>query len=231
MKVTAIIASAGQGRRMGTDRQKPYIGLGDRPILAYSLDALDKSHLIDEIVVVVGKPNLEMIWERIIKRYNIRKVKKIVVGGRTRSDSVYNGLRELDPHTDIVLIHDGARPFLRQDLIRRSIEAAKKFGAAVVAVRATSTIKEVDRNSVVSSTLNRKELWEVQTPQTFKKNLILKAYERAGLDRRKAKDDATLVEKMGGEVRVIRGFRDNIKITTPEDLMIAEAILKVYPVR
>lgn len=242
MKTEAIVASAGRGRRLKSATRKPYLKIKNIPILALTLKALAGSKKINSIIVVVNRLDQDRC-RGLIKQYGVKKIKAIVRGGAKRPESVQNGLNALDKDTDVVLIHDGVRPFISEDMINKSIEGAKKFGACVVGVPVKATIKAVascpcppfgrqngrrelpvasKRFFVVEKMLDRKKLWEIQTPQAFKKGLILNAYKKFGkID---ATDDAMLVEKMSRKVKVITGSYKNIKITTPEDLIFAKAI-------
>jgi len=214
LKVVAVVSSAGKSERMG--EKKEFLLLGDKPILAHTLKLLEDHSQISEIILVVDEENLEYF----------KKVKEVIVGGEERQDSVYNGLKRVAKDCDIVLIQDGARPFLTDDLITKSIEGAEKHKAAVVAVSCIDTIKFAHKEKDMAiETLDREYLWMAQTPQTFRYELILKAYEKADEDNFKGTDDASLVERMNQPVKIIRGSYDNIKITTPEDLILAEAIL------
>ena len=236
MFVTAIVVAAGKGRRLKSKTPKPLINLGGKPIIIYSLKALSAHPLIKEIIVVTNSLSMRQVIAA-IKQHKINKIKTIVLGGARRQDSVYNGLRVIWPQTDLVLIHDGVRPFIDVKILSSLIKAAKLCGAAIVGVPVTATIKkvkakkgsgaflrEVKAKVTVVETINRENLWEIQTPQVFKKSLILNAYKKFG--NIKATDDAMLVEKMSKKVSVVLGSSHNIKITTPEDLMIAKAILK-----
>jgi len=224
LKVVAIVPCAGKSERMG--EKKEFLLLGDKPILAHTLSPLENHSQISEIILVVDEKSIEHCQKEIIEKYDFGKVKEVVVGGERRQDSVYNGLKKVTSACDIVLIQDGARPFLTKDLITRSIEGAKEMGGATVAIPAIDTIKFVrDDKDIVIETLQREYLWMAQTPQTFRYELILKAYEKAEEENFKGTDDASLVERMNQPVKIIRGSYDNIKITTPEDLILAEAIL------
>ncbi len=227
MKVVAIVPAAGKGRRIGGAgvREKPYLLLGDKPILAHTLIALSNCEVIDEIVVVVSKSARPICQAEIIDKYGLRKVKKVVIGGPTRSDSVFNGLKELDRSHELVLIHDGNRPFVTKDMVNGVVEEVAKSCACILAVRIVPTIKEIDEDLKVVRTLERSRLWAVQTPQAFRRELILRAYESAGEQRSLVTDDSTLVERIGYKVKVIEGSRQNFKITTQEDLVAAEAFL------
>ncbi|MCM8781950.1 MAG: 2-C-methyl-D-erythritol 4-phosphate cytidylyltransferase [Candidatus Omnitrophica bacterium] len=245
MKTEAIVASAGIGKRLTqlfharaglkTEIRKPYLNLLGKPILVHTLQALSNSKEINSIIVVVNRLDKERC-NHLIKKYNIKKIKTIIIGGKYRFNSVYNGLKAVDNDTDIVVIHDGVRPFIYDDIIKRSVACAKRFGACVVGVPVKATIKKLTssrasyldwnslRGKTVEKTVDRTNLWEIQTPQVFKKDLILKAYKKFGS--RTATDDAVVAEKLGIKVKVVFGSYNNIKITTPEDLVIAEAIAK-----
>ncbi len=224
MKVVAIVPAAGESKRMG--EKKELLLLGGKPILAHTLKPLEDHPQISEIILVVDEKSIEKCKSEIVEKYVFKKVKEVVVGGKERQDSVYNGLQKITKDCDIVLIQDGARPFLTEDLITRSIEEVEKHNAAAVAVSCIDTIKFAHKEKDMAlETLDREYLWMAQTPQTFRYELILKAYEKAEEDNFKGTDDASLVERMGVPVKIVRGSYDNIKITTPQDLILAEAIL------
>jgi len=210
---------------------KTLVKIDSRPVIIYCLDILSKHPSIRDIIVVVNAGFLgEMVSK--IRQYRIDKVRRVVRGGRRRQDSVYNALRVMDNRTDLVLIHDGVRPFIDKETVSSVIKEAQDSGAAVMGVPVKATVKQVRRslghkvrsNFIVRKTLKRDELWEVQTPQVFSKRLILEAYKNFGKE--EVTDDASLVEKLGAKVSVILGSYNNIKITTPEDLVIAKAIAK-----
>lgn len=226
MKTSVIIVAAGKGRRMKRDYNKQYILLVDKPIIAHTIEVFENMILIDEIILVVGKSEIDLVKENIIYKYNFKKVVKVVEGGEERQDSVYNGLKVVNKDCNIVLIHDGARPFVTSSIIEESINIVKDVGACVVAVRVKDTIKVVDKNMEVDYTPNRDTLWAVQTPQTFKYKLILEAYEKLQANNIKVTDDAMLIEKLGRTVKIIEGSYENIKITTPGDLILGEGILR-----
>ncbi|MFH1269702.1 MAG: 2-C-methyl-D-erythritol 4-phosphate cytidylyltransferase [Candidatus Omnitrophota bacterium] len=225
MYVTAILLAAGKGLRLKSNVPKPLIKINSKPLIIYSLDTLGKHPGIKEIIVVANRRNLEEI-QGYIRRFRLNKVKDVVLGGEVRRDSVAKGLKAIDGRTDLVLIHDGARPFIDNGTVSSLIKAAVISGAAIVGVPVKATIKKVKGRKVntVDKTLDRNNLWEIQTPQVFKKELILKAYKRFG--NADVTDDAMLVEKLGEDVSVVRGTYNNIKITTPEDLILAGAISK-----
>ena len=223
MTIKAIIAAGGLGTRLKTIHPKLLVMLNGKPLLAYSIEVFDKFPLIDGIIIVTHEYHVLDV-EDVVRLYNFQKVERVIIGGETRSASVYNGLRETGDKTDIVVIHDGARPLLNAQTVQRAIEQCKVHGAAVVGVKVKPTIKKVDpSNFFVRETLNRDELWEIQTPQVFNRELLLKAYAQKGAE--DPTDDAGLVERMGVPVKVVEGDYENIKITTNEDLVLAEAFL------
>lgn len=226
MKIEAIIPAAGLGLRLKPTTNKPLIEIGGRPILIHTLTTLEKHPLIQNIILVVNHLDLNMA-KRKIKQYHLKKVKDVILGGQTRKESVEKGLNRLDKDTTLVLIHDGVRPFVNKETITSAIHLAMKLDAVVVGVPVKATLKKIYTDSnipFVDTTLDRKSLWEIQTPQVFKKELILKAYEN--FRQMEATDDASLVERLGIKVAVAIGSYLNIKITTSEDLIFAEAILK-----
>ncbi|MDP2830809.1 MAG: 2-C-methyl-D-erythritol 4-phosphate cytidylyltransferase, partial [Candidatus Omnitrophota bacterium] len=199
--LSAIILAAGQGRRLGAAVLKPLVKIAGLPAIIYSLRTLDKHPQIDEIIVVVNAKNQQAI-KRLIRNYSFKKIKSFVLGGRRRQDSVYNGLKMVSPESDWVLIHDSARPFIDGETITKVILAAKKTGSAIVAVKPKATIKFSQKNNIVKETLDRDNLWEIQTPQVFRKELILQAYRKFGKE--KVTVDASLVEKLGAEVLIVQ---------------------------
>lgn len=221
--LSAIILAAGQGLRLKVAVPKPLVKIGNLPTIIYSLYTLDKHPDIDEIIVVVNAKNQRAIT-RLIRNYSFKKIKSFVLGGRRRQDSVYHGLKMVSGNSDWVLIHDSARPFIDCQTITKVILAAKKTGSAIVAVKPKATIKFSRRGNLVAKTLDRDALWEVQTPQVFKKELILRAYKKHAAG--KVTDDASLIEKLGGDVLIVQGSYQNIKITTGEDLLFAGLIAK-----
>jgi 2-C-methyl-D-erythritol 4-phosphate cytidylyltransferase len=220
---SAIVLAAGRGRRLKTEGSKPLIKINCLPTLIYSLRKLSLTPGIKEIILVVNKLNSVKV-QHAVKKYRIKKISHIVMGGERRQDSVQNGLKKIDRHANLVLIHDSARPFIDKKSISSVIKQAKMQGAAILAVPLKATVKCASRQYFVKDTLNRNDLWEIQTPQVFKKELILRAYKRFG--NIEVTDDAALVEKLGAKVKIVPGSYFNIKITTPEDLIVAEAIAK-----
>lgn len=225
MKMTAIVLAAGTGKRMNTKVHKQYLLLQEKPILYYSLKAFEDSH-VDEIILVTGAEEIEFCRKEIVEKYGLGKVRAIVEGGRERYHSVYEGLKAAG-ETDYVLIHDGARPFVSQDIIERISEAVCEYRACVAGMPVKDTIKISDEEGFAKETPNRSSVWMVQTPQAFSYPLIYDAYTRM-LEKEDAAitDDAMVVERMTNcKVRLIDGSYRNIKITTPEDLLIAEQFL------
>jgi 2-C-methyl-D-erythritol 4-phosphate cytidylyltransferase len=219
--LSAIIMAAGQGSRLKAAGPKPLVKIGKLPAIIYSLESLNRHPDIDEIIVVISALNQKAIAQA-VKVYSFKKIKTFVLGGKRRQDSVSHGLKALSANTHWVLIHDAARPFIDRASITKVISAAKKTGAAILGVPVKSTIKSIKFKGLVNRTLDRSKLWEIQTPQVFKKELILKAYKK--YLRNNVTDDAALVEKLGKKVMIVLGNYENIKITTPEDLLFAQAI-------
>lgn len=219
-KVGAIIVAAGEARRMG-GREKIFADLGGKPLLARTVQVFQKCASIHEVVLVLAPKDLER-GERLVAEEGWTKVRAVCPGGERRQDSVKEGLKRLSG-CQWVVIHDGARPCLEADLIERGLEEAYRGGAAVAAVPVKDTIKLVGRDGLVRKTPPRHKLWAVQTPQVFSFDLISRAHaEGAG----EVTDDASLVERLGHKVRVYPGSYQNIKVTTPEDLALAEILLK-----
>lgn len=215
--------AAGRGLRLQSKIPKPLARINSKPVIIYSLETLSRHPWIKDIILVVNSKNSKSIIKE-IKKYRIKKIEKIIQGGRRRQDSVFNGLKALDNDTHLVLIHDAARPFIDKHTLTALIKTAKKSGAAIAGVPVKATIKRVSDKFIVKKTIERKGLWEIQTPQVFKKNLILRAYKK--FCKQDATDDALLVERLGEKVSVVLGSYNNIKITTPEDLKLAKVIAK-----
>ena len=226
MKTVAIIPAGGSGKRLGSEIAKQYLSLQSLPVLVHTLLVFQKSDLINEIVLVVPADDLAFVRDRIVHQYELRKVSTVVAGGRERQDSVRNGFSAITKACDVVIIHDGVRPFVTQDMIARVAKAAVEDGAAAIGVRAKDTIKEATAENVVTATLPRSNLWQTQTPQAFQYDLLRRAFTQAGDDGYYGTDDASLVERTGTKVRMVAGSYENIKITTPEDLIVAEALMK-----
>ena len=215
MKIVCILLAAGEGKRFGEKKQ--FIKLKGEPVFQYSINTVNKIDEITDIVLVLPKEDLDRI-----KIFSFKNVKKIA-GGKERQESVYNALNKID-NADIVIIHDTARPFATEDMFLEGIKNVKKgFDGSITAIKARDTIKKVEDNSVIE-TLDRNELYIVQTPQTFKFEILKKAHEKAKEDNFTGTDDSSLVEKMGGNITVNKGSVLNFKITTKEDLILANCL-------
>jgi 2-C-methyl-D-erythritol 4-phosphate cytidylyltransferase len=224
--IFGIIVAAGKSERMGSDVDKAFLSLGTRPVLAYSLLAFEQCPMIDGVVLVVRKDRMDSA-RGLAQIFGCDKVRKIIAGGLSRQLSVMNGLAELGDDVRTVVVHDGARPCVTSDLICETIKSAKRHGSGVAAVKITDTIKEVDRGMVVARTVDRKKLWAVQTPQSFKVELLTRAYGNVEKKKLAITDEASAVEALGEPVHLVPAPLANIKITTPEDLALAAMILKV----
>jgi 2-C-methyl-D-erythritol 4-phosphate cytidylyltransferase len=223
MHLSAVVLAAGAGLRFGSRIPKPLVKINSRPIIIHCLEVLSSHPEVTDIIVVVNVKNEKRLIGAISK-YCIRKITRIVKGGARRQDSVFNALKTIGANTDLVLIHDGVRPFIDRRLVSSLINTAKIKGAAVAAVPVKATIKKANAKLTVEKTVDRENLWEIQTPQVFKRDLIVKAYKRFG--NLNVTDDSMLVEKLGVRVSIVPSSYKNIKITTPEDLVIARSYLK-----
>ncbi len=224
--IPAIIVAAGKGIRMNDKLRKQYILLAGRPILVYSVLAFDACDLIDCIILVVPKKDIDYCWKDIVVPLNLCKKINLVPGGEKRQDSVYNGLMAVDKDAaEIVVIHDGVRPFVSQDQVAACITGAKDYGACILAIHADDTLKQVDRSGFICNTLERDDILLAQTPQAFQYDLIIKAHENARREGFTGTDDASLVERLGENIKIIYGSKQNIKITNREDLVFATALI------
>lgn len=225
-RYTAIVLAAGSGKRMQSTVHKQYLMLDGKPVLYYALKAFEQSGISD-MILVVGAGEIEYCRKEIVEKYNIQKIGAIIEGGKERYHSVYEGLKRASG-ADYVLIHDGARPFVSAEMIQRSMEAVKRYDACVVGMPVKDTIKIVGEDGLAEGTPERSKLWQIQTPQSFCYAMIREAYEKVLMQGDAAiTDDAMVLERAGGHrVKVIEGSYQNIKITTPEDLLVAEAYLK-----
>ncbi|MFI5388335.1 MAG: 2-C-methyl-D-erythritol 4-phosphate cytidylyltransferase [Candidatus Eremiobacterales bacterium] len=222
--MTAIVAAAGRGSRLGVRKQ--LLDLCGKPIVSWCLDVLTHCRCIDDVVVVC-EPDEREECERLARATCASKLRAVVTGGDRRQDSVLAGLRASMPDADYVVIHDGARPFVTEDMVDRSLAAARISGASIVAVQVKDTIKQVSEGGVVTRSLPRETLWAAQTPQAFSVDAIVRAYTAAEAEGFVATDDAMLVEWAGtAQVSVVEGSYDNLKITTPDDLIVAEQIVR-----
>jgi len=228
MKTVAIIPAGGSGKRMQENQSKQYLLLDGVPVLVHTLRIFQGSPKIDEIFLIVPEDDIEFARKLIVEKYGISKVSRILAGGRERQDSVRNGINALASDHDIVVIHDGVRPFISEELVNSAIVEASKEEAVTVGVPVKDTVKSVDDHAWVRETLNRSTLWLTQTPQAFKRDVIKKAYEVAYEDNYYGTDDTSLVERLGINVKMIRGSYDNIKITTKDDIVLAEGLIKRF---
>lgn len=219
-----IIVAAGTGSRMKANINKQFIKLNDKEIITYTIEKFYNNKNINDIVIVVKEDEAEFFKKEILDKYSFNNI-KIAYGGKERQDSVYNGIKALDKNCKYVLVHDGARPFVNEDIINRSLEEVQKYKTVVVGVPVKDTIKVVNNNNDIVDTPNRSTLWSVQTPQTFDYNVIKRAYEDAFDNNFYGTDDAMLVERIGYTVKMIYGSYNNIKVTTPEDIDMGIQIL------
>ena len=219
-----IIVAAGSGSRMNTNINKQFIKLNDKEIIAHTIEKFYNNKNINDIVIVIKEDEAKFFKKEILDKYRFKNI-KIAYGGKERQDSVYSGIKLLDKNCKYVLIHDGARPFVDEDIINRSLDEVKAFKSIVVGVPVKDTIKVVNNNNSVVDTPNRSTLWSVQTPQTFDYNIIKRAYEDAFDNNFYGTDDAMLVERIGYTIKMIYGSYNNIKVTTPEDIIIGTQII------
>ncbi len=232
MKTTAIVLAAGSGSRMKSDVKKQYMSICGKPLLLYSLEAFEKS-FVDEIVLVLPEEDIAMITEEILKPADLKKIRAVVPGGSTRYHSVRLGLRAASEDTEAVFIHDGARPFIDDEILSRALEGVNNYGACVVGMPVKDTIKIADEDGFSGTTPDRNKTWMIQTPQVFLFKEIRDLYEELAVREEELlekglniTDDAMVMETLGNrKVKLVYGSYDNIKITTPEDIGIAEAII------
>ena len=230
-RVAAIVPAAGSGLRMKKNLPKQFLLLDGIPILVHTLQVLELAAEIHEVILVVPESHRFFCQTEIVNKYNFKKVSKVIPGGERRQDSVYEGLLAVSFDTDWVMVHDGVRPFVTQGMIATAIEVAKEAkDGAVVAIPMRDTPKEVSSDQI-TKTLDRQRLWLAQTPQIFRRTLFLEAHEAARSQGINGTDDAALVERLGGCVRIALGSEENIKVTTPADLNLAEAIIAMRRVK
>ncbi len=224
MSCYAVIPAAGQGVRFGGDTRKQFLSLQDKPILLHTLEAFEASPLVNGVVLVAPESD-QAFLKKLLVGTKVTKIGAIVPGGPTRQDSVKNGLSAL-PVCDMVLVHDGVRPLVSVELLARTIKAAEACGAAVPGLPVRETTKQVDLQGMVVQTMDRAQLWSIQTPQAFRYEVLQRAFAQAEKDKFYGTDEAMLVERLGFPVKVVMGEPWNLKITTAEDLMIAETFLR-----
>ncbi|MCD6485766.1 MAG: 2-C-methyl-D-erythritol 4-phosphate cytidylyltransferase [Syntrophobacterales bacterium] len=222
----AIIVAGGSGKRMLRDLPKQFLSLDGIPVLARTLSRFEKAVSVTRIVLVVPEEDVDYAKDEIVDRHQIFKVEHIQAGGKTRQDSVGKGLEMVDDEDDIVIVHDGVRPFLPEELIDLSIREAVRSGAVVPVIPLTDTVKQIGEAGIIKDTPDRNDLRLAQTPQAFRREIILEAYRNAFREGFYGTDDAFLVERMGVPVKTIPGSRDNIKITTPEDIILGKFLLR-----
>lgn len=225
---TAVIVAAGSSQRMGSD--KIFAALGGWPVLVRSIRAFSENELVDEIIVVTRLEKLEAV-AALVKKYELQKVSKVILGGRTRVESCLAGVSEADRRAGLIAIHDGARPLVSQRVIRDTIRAAQAHYAAVPAVPSTDTLKRLDENGVVCETVDRAAIYRVQTPQVFRAELIKGALTEAMKRNLPITDDCSAMELLGVKTHTVAGDEDNLKLTTPRDFVLAEAILSMREYR
>jgi len=222
MKVGAIIPAAGRGKRIGASVPKQFLEIQGRPLLHHTLMVFASCKLIDYVVLVMPRADVDEMGEDWLNKYEI--VRKVVVGGEQRQDSVYNGFSSLEKGTDIVVVHDGVRPFTTPQMIIATVEAAQQHGAAITAIPVSDTVKQA-ADGFVKQTVSRDGLWRVQTPQAFQCGLLQQAFKKAKKDSYYGTDEGSLVEYLGERVKIVPGSELNIKITRKEDLVLGESLL------
>ena len=223
-KCIAVITAAGSGKRMGLSRKKQFIALEGKPVIAYTLEKFQNTDEIDDIVLVVSKDDMDFCRTEIVEKYGFSKVKNIISGGAERQESVCKGVMTAAELGEIILIHDGVRPFVKKEEIVKTAKTADEKGAAILAVRVKDSLRSFTGSE--SKFVPRENMWLVQTPQGFQRDIIVNAHKKAEEDGFLGTDDAVLAERLGWNIFLVEGSYDNIKITTPEDLVFSEAILK-----
>jgi 2-C-methyl-D-erythritol 4-phosphate cytidylyltransferase len=227
MRATAVIVAAGEGSRLKAPVSKPYVPLAGRPLILHTIARFAAAQTITSVVLVVGQGDLGRCEEMVRADPSLSHLPWIIeAGGRTRQESVHRGLQRVALDCEIVVIHDGARPFVSPSLIDRCVDEAQAKGAVVIGLRARDTIKSVSELRKVLSTPDRDSLWEIQTPQAFQRDVIVQAHQWATENAIHGTDDATLVERLGNAVYVLDGEITNLKVTVPEDLLWAETLIR-----
>ncbi|MFZ7126354.1 MAG: 2-C-methyl-D-erythritol 4-phosphate cytidylyltransferase [Desulfobacterales bacterium] len=224
--ISVVVVAGGKGVRLGGPVRKQYIAIKGQPVLGWTLKAVVESGVADEVIAVVPTEDVRFCRKTVLEPLELEFLVKLVPGGDERQQSVYEGLRACCPQTRIAAIHDGVRPFVNRKILKACIEGAEQWGGAIAAVPAVDTLKVVGPDGRVRSTFDRRLVRLAQTPQAFRFPLILEAHEKAAADGFMATDDSQLVERIGGEVKVVEGSSRNIKITRPADLVLAEIILE-----
>ena len=230
-KVIAIIPAAGQGKRLQPvlDEPKQFTRLAGRPLLAHTLEAFQQCDIVDQIIIPAHPDYITRIWQDVVEKFELNKVTNVIPGGATRQDSVWQGMALLrEHHPEIVIVHDAARPFITSGTIEESVSVAREFGGCVVGMPAVDTVKRV-KQDIIQSTEDRRNLWTAQTPQTFRYELLLRAFEKAHEDNFTGTDESMLVERLGEPVKMIQSHSINFKITTQMDLVMAKFFLRSQP--
>ncbi|MCG1023912.1 2-C-methyl-D-erythritol 4-phosphate cytidylyltransferase [Sutcliffiella horikoshii] len=224
MNYQVIVLAAGQGKRMKAGKNKQFIELEGKPVINHTLSVFEADPWCSEIKLVINEREKD-IFKELLTQYPMLKVKEMIIGGEERQDSVYNGLHSIQS-AEIVLVHDGARPFISQEVIHSLVEKASKEGAAIVGVPVKDTIKRVSKAGVVEQTVERSSLWSIQTPQAFRYGILKEAHDKAKTENYLGTDEASLVERINVPVHIVQGEYENFKLTTPEDLILAKAFLQ-----
>ncbi len=226
LKVAAIIAAAGLGKRFGEGLRKQFQPLSGKPLIVYSIERFEESKLINEIILVVPKDSINYCQREIKDKFQFKKITKIIPGGKERQQSVKMGFNSVSSETDVVLIHDGVRPFVTARMIDEVIKESLNTGGAIAAIPVKDTVKKSSTKNHVERTLSRDALWLAQTPQAFQYNVLKSAYEKTENDGFLGTDESSLVERIGIRVTLVVGSQTNIKITTKEDLLLGELVFK-----
>ncbi|MDD3840726.1 MAG: 2-C-methyl-D-erythritol 4-phosphate cytidylyltransferase [Clostridia bacterium] len=224
--ISAVIVAAGRGQRMNTPLRKQFINLEGMPVLARTIEVFQSCEYIDNIVLAINIEDINYCKYDIVNTYGFTKVRAVVEGGETRTDSVYNCLKALKRDTDYVVIHDGVRPLVTDKIILDTLVCAVEYGCAVTGMPVKDTIKVVDGDNVISNTPDRQKLWAVHTPQIFRYDIITDCYNKAYSSKIIGTDDAFLAETFGYPVKMVEGSYDNIKITTEEDIAYCESVIR-----
>lgn len=229
--MVALVPAAGRGLRMGGSVPKQFLSIGGEPLIVQSLRVLQAASAIDQIVLAVPSADIEYCEREIVARHRFTKVTRVVAGGAERQDSVRCALAQIPSDTEIVLIHDAVRPFVTQRMVEEVVAAARKEGAAIIALPMRDTVKQVRKDGMIERTVDRNPLWLAQTPQAFRRDWIETAHRKGQIEGVQATDDSFLVEWLGHSVAVVEGSGENIKVTRPEDMVIGEAILAARKAR
>ncbi len=225
LKTAAIVAAAGLGKRFGGSVKKQFQNLFGKPVLSYSIESFESCQLVDEIILVVSEDSISYCDREIVGKFAFKKVTRIIPGGKERRHSVERGFNSLSDKIDVVLVHDGVRPFITVRMIEEVIKEASKSGGAILAIPVKDTVKKSSPENYIERTISRESLWLAQTPQAFRYDVLKRAYEKLE-DRFIGTDESSLVERLGIQVKLVKGSELNIKITTEEDLLLGELILK-----